>query len=396
MKMNNICIIASGYPSEYFVANAFVETLVNAMVDMGVRCTVIVPQSLTRVLAGKEKRLPYRRVRRTPAGNQVTVITPKTLSFSSSKLGPLNTAELTFAFAKSAVERAFVALAREQHFDAVYGHFIYDSGLIANYLVSKYGLPAFFAYGENTTYTIDRLGDDKTRELLRGIAGVVSVSTENKRVLIDKNMVPAEKIGVFPNSVDTGCFYPRDRAQMRRELGFPQDGFIVAFVGRFLDVKGPDRLSAALDSLQDDNIYSVFIGDGPLKPTCRNILHCGPLQHDEIPRYLSAADLFVLPTKAEGCCNAIVEAMACGLPIISSNLPFNADILDEDRAIMIDPTDVDAIARAIRQMKENTPVRQEKAHAALQTARSLSIDRRAQNILAFMGDICNNGQEASI
>jgi glycosyltransferase involved in cell wall biosynthesis len=151
-----------------------------------------------------------------------------------------------------------------------------------------------------------------------------------------------------------------------------------------------------LDSLQDDNIYSVFIGDGPLKPTCRNILHCGPLQHDEIPRYLSAADLFVLPTKAEGCCNAIVEAMACGLPIISSNLPFNADILDEDRAIMIDPTDVDAIARAIRQMKENTPVRQEKAHAALQTARSLSIDRRAQNILAFMGDICNNGQEASI
>ena len=396
MKMNNICIIASGYPSEYFVANAFVETLVNAMVDMGVRCTVIVPQSLTRVLAGKEKRLPYRRVRRTPAGNQVTVITPKTLSFSSRKLGPLNTAELTFAFAKSAVERAFVALAREQHFDAVYGHFIYDSGLIANYLGSKYGLPAFFAYGENTTYTIDRLGDDKTRELLRGIAGVVSVSTENKRVLIDKNMVPAEKIGVFPNSVDTGCFYPRDRAQMRRELGFPQDGFIVAFVGRFLDVKGPDRLSAALDSLQDDNIYSVFIGDGPLKPTCRNILHCGPLQHDEIPRYLSAADLFVLPTKAEGCCNAIVEAMACGLPIISSNLPFNADILDEDRAIMIDPTDVDAIARAIRQMKENTPVRQEKAHAALQTARSLSIDRRAQNILAFMGDICNNGQEASI
>lgn len=63
MKIKNICIIASGYPSEYMVVNAFVETLVNAMVDKGVKCTVIAPQSLTRVFMGKEKKLPYSRRR---------------------------------------------------------------------------------------------------------------------------------------------------------------------------------------------------------------------------------------------------------------------------------------------------------------------------------------------
>lgn len=382
--LKNICVIADGYPSEYFVKNAFVETLVNAMVDQGVRCTVIAPQSLSHVLLGREKRLPYRRVRYTPVGNEVTVITPKYFSASTKKLGPVNTASLTLANAKRADERAFRKLLQNEKFDAIYGHFIFDSGIIANYLGEKYRIPAFFAYGENTTYTIDYLGDDKTRNLLRGITGVVSVSTENKRILVEKNLVPAEKIGVFPNAVDTECFYPRDRTQMRQELGFPQDAFIVAFVGRFLDVKGPDRLSAAIEQLNDDNIYSIFIGDGPLKPACRNILHCGPLQHEEIPKYLSAADIFVLPTKAEGCCNAIIEAMACGLPVISSDLPFNDDILKPDRSILLDPTNVDEIADAVRKLKEDSALRAEKADAAIRSAQFLSIEQRAKDILEFL------------
>lgn len=388
--LNNLCIIASGYPSEYSVVNAFVETLVNALVDSGVRCTVIAPQSLTRVLAGKEKKLPYHRVRYTPAGNQVTVITPRMLSFSAQKLGALNTAELTYATSKAAVERAFADLAKEQPFDAVYGHFIYPSGLIANDIGKKYGIPAFFAYGENTTYTIDRLGEEKTRELLHGITGVVSVSSENRRVLIEKNMVPAEIIDVFPNAVDTDCFYPRDRSEMRQKLGFPKDAFIVAFVGRFLDVKGPDRLSAAIEQLNDDNIYPVFIGDGPLKPICRNILHCGPLQHDEIPEYLSAADVFVLPTKAEGCCNAIIEAMACGLPIVSSDLPFNEDILNEDYAVFIDPEKINAIAAAISDLKNDEIKRTRMANTALKKGEELSISKRADLILSFLNQRTNN------
>lgn len=382
--LHNICILASGYPSEYFVANAFVETLVNAIVDQGVQCTVIAPQSLTRVLLRKERRLPYRRFRRTPAGNEVEVISPKYFSASAKTVGVINTAVITLLSVKTSIERAFRKLHKKKKFDAIYGHFIFESGIVANYIGHKYGIPAFFAYGENTTYTIDRLGEEKTRELLKGVAGVVAVSTENKRILLKKKIVPEEKIGIFPNAIDTDCFYPRDRMQMRQELGFPQDAFIVAFVGRFLDVKGPDRVSAAIESLNDDGIYSIFIGDGPLRPTCRNILHCGFLQHNEIPRYLSAADVFVLPTKAEGCCNAIIEAMACGLPVISSNLPFNADILQNDRAILLDPTDIGEIARALFRMKNDETMRTKKAAAALETAHGLSIWRRAESILDFL------------
>lgn len=392
-KIKSICVIADGYPSEHLVKNAFVETLVNAMTDIGVRCTVIAMQSLSRVALGREKKLSDCRVRNTPQGNQVTVWTAHYFSVSNKKIGFVRTAAFGLRSAQSNVERIFKKLLQTETFDAIYGHFINPAGIIANYLGRKYHIPAFFAYGESSTHTIDYLGEEKTRELLRGITGVVSVSTENKRVLIEKNMVSPERIGVFPNSVDTGCFYPHDRAAMRRELGFPQDGFIVAFVGRFLDVKGPDRLSAAIEQLNDDNIYSIFIGDGPLKPTCRNVLHCGPLQHEEIPRYLSAADVFVLPTKAEGCCNAIIEAMACGLPVISSNLPFNHDILDSANSVLVDPCNVEQISEEIACMKQDSVARRHMGAAALATAQSLDIQNRAKQILCFLEEETENEKD---
>lgn len=71
--------------------------------------------------------------------------------------------------------------------------------------------------------------------------------------------------------------------------------------------------------------------------------------------------MFCLPTLNEGCSNAIVEAIACGLPIISSNLPFNDDILDSSNALLVNPESVDDIASAIKQLMDNSDLRQKLA-----------------------------------
>ena len=102
--------------------------------------------------------------------------------------------------------------------------------------------------------------------------------------------------------------------------------------------------------------------------------------HDEIAERISAADIFVLPTIAEGCCNAIIEAMGCGLPIVSSNKPFNDDILDEKCSIRIDTTNIDEITDAIRLLKDNPELRQRMSEAALRKANSLRIENRAVGI----------------
>ena len=109
----------------------------------------------------------------------------------------------------------------------------------------------------------------------------------------------------------------------------------------------------------------------------------GRLLHEQIPIYLNAADVFVLPTLKEGCCNAVVEAMACGLPIISSNLAFNWDVLDETNSIMIDPQNIQQIRDAIIKLRDDSVLRKRLAEGALRKAESLTIDQRAKEIMKF-------------
>ena len=92
----------------------------------------------------------------------------------------------------------------------------------------------------------------------------------------------------------------------------------------------------------------------------------------------------MLPTLAEGCCNAVIEAMACGLPIISSNLPFNWDVLDDTNSIMINPNSIEEIANAIHTLRDNPELRVKLAEGAASRATALTIENRAKAIIEFM------------
>ena len=166
-------------------------------------------------------------------------------------------------------------------------------------------------------------------------------------------------------------------------MGFIETDFIVAYVGWFDERKGCERVSKAINSL-DDDIKSIFIGSGHLKPMCKGIIFQGSVPHDLIPKYLNSADVFVLPTLREGCCNAIIEALSCGLPIISSNLQFNWDVLDTQNALLIDPMNIDEIAKAISIIKNNKELRDSMHKAALQSAQKLTINNRTKSIVDFI------------
>lgn len=92
------------------------------------------------------------------------------------------------------------------------------------------------------------------------------------------------------------------------------------------------------------------------------------MKHNKVPVYMCCCNAFVLPTLAEGCCNAVIEATACGLPIISYDLPVNHDILNRENAILIDPNSVSEISDAIRTLKENESLREELSRKSLETA----------------------------
>lgn len=91
-----------------------------------------------------------------------------------------------------------------------------------------------------------------------------------------------------------------------------------------------------------------------------------------------------MPTLNEGCSNAIVEAVAAGLPIISSNMPFNDDILDDSNSIVVNPMDIDEIANAIKKLRDNYDLRKKLLEGSFKKAVDLRIDKRAEVVIKFI------------
>jgi len=378
--MKRVAVITKEYPSPGEPVYPFVEQLVNAMADLSVQVTVIAPVNpLRRALKGGGLP-PARETRATAAGHPVTLLRPRYPSFGGRALGPVNPALWTLSAFRRAAAREIARLPEKP--EALYGHFVFPSGLAAAEIGAKLGIPAFLAYGESSAKLFSAVPKAALKRRLATLAGVVSVSGENAREIVAEGYYPfPEKVRVFPNAVDPAVFHPMDRGEARRALGIAEDVFLVAFVGGFIPRKGVGVLSRALD---EAGAASVFIGRGDVKPDARDMLFCGALDHGGIPRYLAAADAFALPTLNEGCCNAIVEALAMGLPVVSSDRPFNDGLLTPENSIRIDPTDAHAVAAAIRRLKEDPALRARLAGGARQSGAALRISARAAGILKFM------------
>ncbi len=378
--MKRVAVITKEYPSPGEPVYPFVEQLVNAMADLSVQVTVIAPVNpLRRALKGG-KLPPKREKRQTAAGNPVTLLRPRYLSFGGRAMGPANPAMWTLSSFRRAAARSIQRLPEKP--EALYGHFVFPSGLAAAETGARAGIPAFLAYGESSAKLFSAIPTTALRRRLSALAGVVAVSGENAREIVEDGLYPfPEKVRVFPNAVDPAVFHPMDRREARRALGLPEDAFLVAFVGGFIPRKGVGVLSRALD---EADAASIFIGRGETKPDAKNMLFSGALDHGEIPRYLAAADVFALPTLSEGCCNAIVEALAMGLPVVSSDRPFNDGLLTAENSLRVDPTDERAVASAIRRLREDSALRAQLAEGARRTGEALQIAARAADILKFM------------
>lgn len=374
-----ICIVTPRYPtSADETALTFVQQLAWSMADLGNEVSVVCPLPVN--LNDKFKKVPDYIEEKTYKDNMVRVYCPKVIGFGQQSIWKFNTARFTAFFFERAVKKVLTDM--EEKPQILYGHFVAPSGVVACELGKKYGIPAFIAYGESTTWSIDHAGRKYAKKAVENVAGVISVSTKNTDDLVETGIVEPSKIKVFPNGYNPGRFSPKDRAESRQHFGFSQDDFIVAFVGHFIKRKGIGVLCEAIEAVS--GVKLACAGRGEMTPIGDQVIYASTVSPENLSEFYSAADVFVLPTLNEGCCNAIVEAMACGLPIISSDRAFNYDILDDSNAILIDPTDVKSISDAIVCLRDDKEKREKMGQASLRKAAELTIERRAANILAFI------------
>lgn len=372
----NICIVSENYPAEGHPFYAFVENLAVNIVKEGHNVYVIAPQSLTKILFKGFKRLPYK-----SCVNGVTIYRPIYITSGSLSV-PFN--YLSF---RAAVGYTFSKI--HQNIDVCYGHFWHSAYNIYPF-AQKYKKPLFVATGECEIELHKVISVRRLKKFIEYVSGVICVSTKNKEESIAAGLASEDKCVVIPNAIDNNVFKLLDRDASRKHFNLIDDDFVVAFVGGFIQRKGPGRLATAIDLLNDEQIKSIFIGyshNGVIEfPECKGIIFRGQLTHDEIPFALNAADIFVIPTLHEGCCNSIIEAMACGLPIVSSDRSFNYDVLNESNSILIDPMSIEEIAEAIKIMKQDKQLYFRLKQGAIETSKQLTIQLRARMIIDFITD----------
>ena len=383
--MKHICFVLDSYPTKTSNGCVFAKHLIWAIADKGYKCTVIAPRPITLNSLKNKNNEEKKRIDVTDKGNKIEVYTPFYLHLSSNRRFMKNSMNNHFKAVRKIMKTYDISP------DIMYGHFIYQCGLTVSRIGKILNIPSYCACGENSL----RLEKDSHpyctglkycnwKEILNNLEGVISVSSNNSDLLIRNGFIDNnKKMSVFPNGINKDKFYVMDKNKARKKLGLPLDAYIVAYTGTFKESKGIIELSEALKSCE--NTYSMFMGKGHLSPDCDNILYCGSVPNDELHIYLNAADVFVLPTKGEGCCNAIVEALACGLPVISSDLPFNDDILNESNSIRVDVNSVFQIENAIKKLRDDAGLYNTLKKGAVLSAEKLSINVRAENILRFMG-----------
>jgi teichuronic acid biosynthesis glycosyltransferase TuaC len=173
---------------------------------------------------------------------------------------------------------------------------------------------------------------------------------------------PKREIRVIYMGCDTEIFRYNEiaREQVRKLLGIAPQENIVLFVGRLVEAKGIFELIEAFSQiqLQQTGTHLVFVGDGRDRLKLENqvrqrglsstVHFVGMISHSEMPHWLSAADLLALPSHNEGLPNAIVEAMACSIPVVATNVGGIPEVVEDKKSgLLIEKGDIDSLTNAI-------------------------------------------------
>jgi teichuronic acid biosynthesis glycosyltransferase TuaC len=353
---------------------AFIKTLIDQFSLLEVSPIVVTPRSIFK---------PHSFT----SISQYPCLNPPYLSLSRKKIWRWSTFQLSnFAFyyaARLAIKKL------NCKFVACYAHFLFPSGYSISHIAKQMKCPSILSLGESSFFGYEKsFSNSIIHNLLHTFNAIVTVSPQIHSYICEKYHVPEQRVHLIPNAVNTQIFHPIDKRQCRALLNLPENDFIIIFVGHFNTRKGSSRLLEAVKNLPD--IKLVFIGNeesGSKHLESDQILFKGIVAHDKLPYYLNAADIFVLPTSAEGCSNALLEAMACGLPIITSDIPANHAILSQDMALFIDPLDIENLRATIILLKNNPDLRTIMSHSILKhVSTSFNIRQRAMRIL----EIINN------
>jgi glycosyltransferase involved in cell wall biosynthesis len=194
---------------------------------------------------------------------------------------------------------------------------------------------------------------------------LIAVDEGTKKYYSNRYPGLKERIVTIPVGIDPEIFKPKDKKRMRNNYGFKQDEIIILYVGRFSIEKGLDILIKGFREVNYMNPESrlVLLGEGlqsdDLKDVIRdqnihNITFMAPVKHEIIPEIMSCADIFALTSSFEGMPTVVLEAMACGIPVVATEVgDVKKVVLEGKTGYIIQRREPEYIKKAILKLIEN-------------------------------------------
>jgi glycosyltransferase involved in cell wall biosynthesis len=247
------------------------------------------------------------------------------------------------------------------------------------------------------------LGRTRARLLAR-VAHFAALSDESRSELLAMGVPPA-RILSLPNGVDLAAYRPADATErdlLRERLELPRDRCLAVFVGRLHPVKDVDTVLEATARVPE--LALVVVGDGPerarLEAMAERLCIAARVtftgQSAAVPDFLRASDLFLLSSRGEGMSNALLEAMACGLPcLVSGSVGGARELLREGRGMLVADGDAMAWAAAVARVADDAALRSAMGRAATSfVAESLSLEAAAERLVRAYRSIAGAGGRA--
>ena len=319
-------------------------------------------------------------------GHEVTVLCPRVRGVRSTTLNGVRVVRLrrltgTWPRRISYLLNLFRAiLVRRRQVDVVHVHLANlqaDVAVLAGRLV---GLPVHVKVANSGVYGETRRLRNIARVTrwygLRHAASVQALSEET-RLELERVGVQKERVVSIPNGV-TLPRLPRDRGRARDALRLPGDEVIALFAGRFATYKGLSDLVQAWGEVAGPGRRLLLVGEEAEDDPFGTVPDLPGLEvrpwAESVQPYLDAVDVFVLPSRSEGMSNALLEAMATGRAIVSSDTGAATEMMDDGVSGLIHPTgDVGRLAECLDRVLADDGLRERLAAAARQRAESFSV-----------------------
>lgn len=278
-----------------------------------------------------------------------------------------------YAIAAGALPTIKQLLADGFEFDLIDAHYYYPDGVAAGIIAKKLGKPFVVTARGTDLNLIPQYA--YPRHLIKKTAEQAYASIGVCKALMDKLAdlgAERKKLYVFRNGVDLSKFKPEDRLLSRQKLGLPTNCKILLSVGNLVELKGHDIAIRSLAELPDD-VHLVIIGTGPERKTLETLASslrlagrvrfAGQVANAELRWWYSAADTLVLCSSREGWANVLLESMACGTPVIASDIGGTREVVSCDSVglLMKDRTPKalsEAVIDLFQHYPERTAVRQ--------------------------------------